>query len=70
MANYAVLVENVVVNLIAAENLQTAMTVTDKLCVEYTEENQAHIGLGYNPETKIFEQPVEEKIEKDLRYKV
>jgi hypothetical protein len=56
MATYAALsADNKVVNIIVAETLETAEAATGLTCVEYTHENPAHIGLGWDGTT--FEQP-------------
>lgn len=56
MANFAVIDNNKVVNNIVADTKEIAEEATGQLCVEYTEENPAHIGLGWDEETG-FEQP-------------
>jgi len=62
MANFAVVEDGIVTNIIVAESLETAQDVTGKTCVEYTDENPAKMGLGYAD--GIFEQPkVEEPTE-------
>ena len=53
--SFAVIEDNVVVNIILAETKQMAETATGKTCVEYTDSNPAVIGLGYDGTT--FEQP-------------
>jgi len=70
MAHFAVIVDNVVLTLVEAENAQIAMEVTNKLCVESVEGNRAFVGLAYDRETGIFEQPPTPILEKDLQYKV
>jgi hypothetical protein len=55
MKNFAVLNHSTVENIIVCESLEVAETVTGKTCVEYTADNVAHIGLGYDGTT--FEQP-------------
>jgi hypothetical protein len=59
MANYAVIENDIVTNIIVAESLIIAETVTNKTCVEYDDtpelRNTAHIGLGYK--NGVFEQP-------------
>jgi hypothetical protein len=57
MANFAVIVDGVVENIIIAETLEIASEVTENICVEYTDESPAHIGAKYNFETG-FEQPI------------
>lgn len=55
MANYAVIADNKVVNVIVADSKEIAEAVTNLTCVEITEENIAGIGWTYNGST--FEQP-------------
>lgn len=50
---------NFVLNIIVADSKESADEVTGANCVEYTDENPAHIGLTYDGET--FEQPVYEE---------
>lgn len=56
MANFAVIENGIVINKIIADSINDAESVTGKTCVEYTEDNLAYIGLGYDGTT--FEQPV------------
>jgi hypothetical protein len=58
MANFAIIENGIVTNKIIADSVTDAQEVTGKTCVEYTENNLAYIGLGYNGTT--FEQPVVE----------
>lgn len=55
MKTFAIIEDQVVVNVIVAESLEIANEVTGDDCVEYTESNLAHIGLSYDGES--FEQP-------------
>jgi hypothetical protein len=59
MANFAVIENDIVLNIIVAEDLSTALAVSGKTCVEYDDtpelRNSAHIGLGYKD--GVFEQP-------------
>ena len=55
MANFAVIENGIVTNIIVADTKQVAETATGKTCVEYTDSNPACIGLGYDG--TIFEQP-------------
>ena len=56
MANFAVIENGVVENIIVAENLEMAKLASGKTCVEYQDgSNAAYIGLTYN--NGIFEQP-------------
>jgi len=53
--NFAVITNGTVENVIVCESLEVAEAVTNKICVEYTSDNPAHIGLSYDGTT--FEQP-------------
>jgi hypothetical protein len=55
MANFAIVEDTKVTNIILADSKAIAEEVTGKTCVEYTDANPAHIGLGYDGTT--FEQP-------------
>jgi hypothetical protein len=55
MANFAVIKNNIVVNVILADTLEDAEQATNLTCIEYTEEAPAGIGWSYNGET--FENP-------------
>jgi hypothetical protein len=52
---FAVIENNIVVNLIDAPSLEVAQAVVGNNVVETTQKNAAHIGLGYDGTT--FEQP-------------
>jgi hypothetical protein len=56
MANFAIIENGIVENIISADTLETAQEITGKVCVEYAEDsdNRAHIGLSYSD--GIFEQ--------------
>lgn len=56
MATFAVIDGGKVSNIIVADTKEIAEQVTGQFCVEYTEENPANIGLGWD-ETTGFEQP-------------
>jgi hypothetical protein len=56
MANFAVIKEDKVINVIVCESKELAEQITGELCVEYTALDNPTIGLGYDG-TK-FEQPV------------
>ena len=60
MSNFAVINGNIVENIIVADTKEIAESVTGKLCVEYVNENPAHIGFKWD-ETNGFEQPVFEQ---------
>jgi hypothetical protein len=48
MANYAVIQNNIVTNVIVADSKEIAEEVTGLVCIEYTEENPAGIGWVYD----------------------
>jgi hypothetical protein len=48
MANYAVIVNGLVDNIIVADTQQIAEDVTKSICVELNEENAISIGWKYN----------------------
>lgn len=56
MANFAVIENNIVVNVIVAESLEDAENATNLTCIEYTNDSLAGIGWTYNGST--FEQPI------------
>ena len=53
--NIAVIENGIVENIIVCETVKLAKQITGKECVEFTEENPAHMGLGFDGE--VFEQP-------------
>jgi hypothetical protein len=59
MANYAVLNGNNVENIIVADSLEIAETVTQKTCVEYDDSNPAGIGWTYNGANFVAPTPEE-----------
>jgi hypothetical protein len=65
MANYAVMNGDIVENIIVADSLEIAETVTEKTCVEYNTNNPAGIGWTYDgkkfvaPTTESNTDPVE-----------
>jgi hypothetical protein len=59
MGNFAVIKNGIVLNTIVAESKAIAEEVTGLTCVEYTYENPACIGLGYDGTT--FEQYAHEE---------
>ena len=59
MANFAVIEANKVINVIVADTKEIAEEVTNKTCIEYTEENPA--GIGYTYENGVFIAPIIEK---------
>jgi len=44
MANYAVIQNNKVVNIIVCDSKEIAEQITNLTCIEYTEENNAGVG--------------------------
>jgi hypothetical protein len=50
MANFAVIQDGLVVNILAADSVETAEQATGLLCVEYTDEFPAVIGCSYDGE--------------------
>jgi hypothetical protein len=48
MANFAVIKDNLVTNIIVAETKEIAELVTGLTCIEYTQENPAGPGWSYN----------------------
>ena len=59
--NFAVISGNSVINIIVADSKEVAEEVTGFTCVEYTSDNPAYIGLGYDGTT--FEQPAAPVVE-------
>lgn len=53
--NFAVIENGIVENIIVAESKEIAEEVVQKQCVEYTQDNPAHIGFGWDG--FVFEQP-------------
>jgi hypothetical protein len=51
MANFAVIKDGRVENVIVCESKALAEEVTGLTCVEYTSENPAFVGLGYDGTT-------------------
>lgn len=45
---------NIVTNILIAETLEDAELASNLTCVEYTDENPAHIGSTYDPESNTF----------------
>ena len=58
MATFAIIKDGIVDNIIAADSLEDAQSVTGEgfEAIEYTAENGAHIGLSYDKTTGLFEQ--------------
>lgn len=57
MAYFAVIENNVVENVIVADSLEIAQSVTGKLCIEYTMENPTGIGWTWDGERFIKPRP-------------
>ena len=64
MANFAVMSGDTVVNCIVADNLETAMALTNSTCVEYTDENPGGIGMLY-VDGQFIVKPEPEVIDED-----
>ena len=45
--NFAVIENGIVTNTVIAEDVETAEQITGSSCIEYTEGQYPHIGLGY-----------------------
>ena len=63
MANYAVIKDGIVNNVIVADTKEIAETVIGLTCIEYTDENPAGIGWSYdgtNFSAPVIEVPAEE----------
>lgn len=58
MANYAVIDDNKVINIIACESKEIAEQVTKLTCIEYTDENP--VSIGYTWDGSVFTKPIEE----------
>ena len=55
MATFAEITNGVVTNVVAAENIEILKELSDKLFIEYTENNPA--GIGWTYDGSIFHQP-------------
>lgn len=64
MSTFAVINDNKVENIIVADTKEIAEEVTGKICIEYTDELPAIIGLGWDEATG-FEQPLVEEAESE-----
>ena len=60
MANFAVLSDNRVTNLILAETKEDAEIATNSSCVEYTENNPAFIGWTWDGTNFVAPEPEEQ----------
>ncbi len=70
MPNFAIVVDNIVENVIIADSKELAEEATGKPCFEYTEDNRAFIGYGYNPDTNTFDAPPPPENIDDISYRV
>lgn len=64
MATFAILRNNIVENVIVADDVETAKALTGLDAVEYTEENPACIGDSFDPINNVFiskEEPITEQ---------
>lgn len=57
MATYAVIENGTVINVIVADSKEIAEQVTEKECIEYTEENTLAIGATWNTEFSKYVNP-------------
>jgi hypothetical protein len=62
MSLFAIVENNVVINIIVAESKEIAETVTKATCVEYETQNDCGIGWVYDAEKKVFISPVKPEI--------
>jgi hypothetical protein len=65
MANYAVLVNGVVDNIIVADTQEIAEAVTQKTCVEVNEEIAVNIGWTYDGTTFIAPKEITESTDSE-----
>ena len=54
MANFAVIHNNTVMNIVVADSKEIAESVVGSECIEYTDENPAVIGWFYNSTDNTF----------------
>jgi hypothetical protein len=59
MANYAVINDNIVENIIVADTKEIAEQVTGKECIEYTDSNP--VGIDWTYSDGVFTAPVVEE---------
>lgn len=60
MTNFAVIHNGIVSNVIVCDTKEMAETLTNAVCVEYTDDNPAAIGWTYDETTGKFSAPVVE----------
>ena len=65
MATFAVIDEAKIINIIVAENKETAELATGLICIEYTEENLA--GIGWTYQDGKFIAPPQPIIEEEIK---
>jgi hypothetical protein len=53
MPNFAVIENDIVINVIVCESKKLAEEITSKTCIEYTDKNPASIGWSYDGKTFI-----------------
>jgi hypothetical protein len=63
MANYAIIQENKVINVIVADTKEVAEAVTGLTCIEYTQQNPAGIGWTWDGTNFIGPEPITPAIE-------
>jgi hypothetical protein len=63
MKTFAIIENETVVNIVVCESLDIAEELYGNSCIEYTKENQAHIGSVYSAETGVFTYEQEEETE-------
>ena len=54
MANFAVIHNNTIMNVVVADSKEIAESVVGSECIEYTDENPAVIGWFYNSTDNTF----------------
>jgi len=57
MANFAVVENNIVSNIIIADSLEIAKQVTGAECFEYTDDNPINVGQHYDKNSGLFFNP-------------
>lgn len=61
MANFAVIKDGIVDNIIVANSKEIAEQATGLICIEYSNEDKPNIGLGYS--NGLFEQPIQQELQ-------
>lgn len=62
MPTFAIIRNNIVENIIVAEDLETAKSITGLDAVEYTSDNPARLGDTYDSSSNSFVTPVVEVV--------